>query len=107
LRYRAQDCKSNPLKALAVEVMKEIGNDISEKKAQSVFDLYKKGRLYHYVMTGCDKSVDEKCPIFPNTLKQLHCPFDDPAKFTGSWENKIEETRKISDEMKEKNLVIM
>jgi len=35
-------------------------------------------------------------------LKQLHWPFDDPAKFTGSWENKIEETRKIRDEIKEK-----
>jgi len=33
----------------------------------------------------------------------LYWPFDDPAKFIGSWEHKIEETRKISDEMKEKN----
>ena len=44
-----------PLNPLAIEVMKEICNDISKKKAQSVFDLYKKGRLYHYVITVCDK----------------------------------------------------
>ena len=91
-----------PLNPLAVEVMKEIGIDISKKKAQSVFELYRKGRLYHYVITVCDKSVAEKCPIFPNTLQQLHWPFDDPAKFTGSWDDKVKETRKIREEIKQK-----
>jgi len=91
-----------PLNPLAVEVMKEIGIDISKKKAQSVFDLYRKGQRYHYVITVCDKSVAEKCPIFPNTLKQLHWPFDDPSQFTGSWDDKIQETRRIRDEIKEK-----
>jgi len=96
-----------PLDTLAVEVMKKICNDISEKKTQSVFDLYKKGRLYHYVITVCDKSVSEKCPIFPNTLEQLHWPFDDPAKFTGSLKNKLEETIKIRDDIKEKNFWLL
>lgn len=91
-----------PINPLVIEVMKEIGIDLSKKKAQSVFDLYKKGRLYHYVITVCDKSVAEKCPIFPNTLKQLHWPFDDPSKFTGSWDNQIKETRRIREEIKEK-----
>jgi arsenate reductase (thioredoxin) len=91
-----------PLNPLAIEVMKEIGIDISKKKAQSVFDLYRKGRRYHYVITVCDKSVAEKCPIFPNTLKQLHWPFEDPSKFNGSWDDKIKETRKIREEIKEK-----
>lgn len=91
-----------PINPLAIEAMNEIGIDISKKKAQSVFDLYKKGRRYHYVITVCDKSVAEKCPIFPNTLKQLHWPFDDPSQFSGSWDDRIKKTRRIREEIKEK-----
>lgn len=31
---------------LVIEVMREVGIDLSEKSTQSVFDLYKAGRLY-------------------------------------------------------------
>jgi arsenate reductase (thioredoxin) len=57
--------KLNPL---AVEAMREIGIDISHKRSQSVFDVFKSGPAtagFAYVVTVCDESSAERCPIFP------------------------------------------
>ena len=68
------------LNPLVVEAMKEVGIDISENKTKSAFDLYKQGRRYDYVITLCDESQDQKCPVFPGTAtKRIHWSFEDPA----------------------------
>ena len=54
--------KLNPL---AVAVMKEIGIDISENRNKSIFDFFKQGRRYHYIITVCDQAQAQKCPVFP------------------------------------------
>ncbi|MFA5159253.1 MAG: arsenate reductase ArsC [Candidatus Omnitrophota bacterium] len=88
--------KLNPL---AVKVMKEKGIDISQNKTKSVFDLYKQNKLYSYVITVCDESQSERCPIFPGLTNRLHWNFEDPANFQGSWEEKLGKTRKIRDQI--------
>jgi arsenate reductase (thioredoxin) len=88
--------KLNPL---AVEVLREIGIDISENKTQSVFDVFKSGKLFAYVITVCDESEAEACPIFPGVTTRLHWSFPDPLKFTGSLEDKLEQTRKVRDKI--------
>jgi arsenate reductase len=40
------------LNPLVIEIMKEIGFDISAKTANSVFEYFKEGRLYNYVITS-------------------------------------------------------
>jgi len=52
------------LNPLAVETMQEIGIDISRKGTQSVFDVFRSGELFAYVITVCDESSAERCPIF-------------------------------------------
>jgi arsenate reductase (thioredoxin) len=89
--------KLNPL---AVEVMKEVGIDISHKKPRSVFDLVKAGRLFSYVVTVCDETSAERCPVFLGITKRLHWSFPDPATVTGTTEEKLEKVRKIRDEIK-------
>jgi len=91
-----------PLNPLAVEVMKEVGIDISANRAKSVFSLYKEGRLYDYVITVCDESSAERCPIFPGRVRRLQWPFENPASLTGSHEEKLAKTRKIRDQIKGK-----
>ena len=84
---------------LAATVMQEIGIDISGQPSQEVFDVYKSGQLFAYVITVCSESEGKGCPIFPGPTKRLHWPFADPASFTGTQEEKLEQTRKVRDEI--------
>lgn len=103
-RYQAESAGLEPgiLNPLAVEAMKEEGIDISGKKTQGVFDLYKQGRRYHYVIAVCDASESGRCPMFPSTLETLHWSFEDPSKFEGTYEKKLTQTRKVRDAIKQK-----
>jgi arsenate reductase len=85
---------------LVSQVMKEDGVDgLSDKKTQSVFDLFKQGKLYDHVVTVCDDG-EEKCPIFPGITKRWHMPFPDPALVKGTPEEQLEAVRKIRDMIK-------
>jgi len=82
-----------------VDVMKEVGIDISQKSAKSVFELYKMGRLYNYVITVCDDANAQRCPVFPGFSVRISWSFDDPAGFTGSYEEKLAKTRAVRDQI--------
>jgi arsenate reductase (thioredoxin) len=88
------------LNPLAVAVMREAGIDISDQKPQSVFDLFRLGKLYQTIITVCQPAAD-KCPIFPGVAKRLHWPFDDPAQFTGTWEEKLSQTWQVRDQIED------
>jgi arsenate reductase len=83
------------LNSLAVEVLSEIGIDISKNNTQAVFDVFKSGELFAYVITVCDESEAESCPIFAGVTTRLHWSFPDPSKFTGSQEGRLEKTREV------------
>src|SRR5262252_7295679 len=82
------------LNPLAVEVMREIGIDISDKDTQSVFDVFKSGELFAYVITVCDEASAERCPIFAAVTTPLHWSFPDTAALTGTREERLAGTRK-------------
>jgi len=90
--------KLNPV---VVDVMMEVGIDISQNKTKSAFDLWKEGKLYSYVITVCDESSAEQCPLFPGTVKRLHWSFPDPAAFTGLHEEKLAKVRGLRDRIKQ------
>ncbi len=82
--------------------MKEDGYDISNNKTDWVFDFYRQGRRYTYIIKVCDEINGQKCPIFPNALQDLYWNIADPASLTGSEEEILAQTRKIRDEIKQK-----
>jgi len=84
----------------AVEAMREIRIDISQKQPRSVFDVFKSGELFAYVITVCDETSAERCPIFPGVTKRLHWSFPDPAALTGTREERLAGTRKIRDQIR-------
>jgi arsenate reductase (thioredoxin) len=91
------------LNPLAVEVMKEVGMDISGNRTKSVFDLYRDGKLYSYVVTVCDAASSEMCPVFPGLITQtIHWSFEDPSSFIGSHEERLEKTRKVRDAIRDR-----
>jgi arsenate reductase len=88
---------------LVVSVMKEEGTDISGKKPQSVFELFKQGKLYDHVITVCHDS-ESRCPVFPGITKRWHWPFPDPAKAERTDEEKLMQLRNLRDQIKERLL---
>jgi arsenate reductase len=91
-----------PVNPLVVEVMQEIGYDLSQAKSQSVFDFFKEGRLYDYLITVCDETAAGQCPVFPGITKRLHWPFMDPEALTGSHEEKLAALREIREQIRQK-----
>ena len=89
--------KLNPL---VVEAMREIGIDISRKQAQSVSEAVESGEGFSYVITVCDESSAERCPVFPGQAKRLHWSFPDPSALTGSHDERLAGTRRIRDQIR-------
>lgn len=100
-RFDVQSAGLEPgkLNPLVVEAMTEIGIDISKNKTKSVFSVWRSGHIFQYVIAVCDKEAAEKCPIFPGIVTRLHWPFPDPARVTGTHEQKLEKARRIRDEI--------
>ena len=92
------------LNPFVVRAMEEAGIDISKKETRAVFDVFKAGKLFSYVITVCDETSAEKCPIFPGIAKRLHWSFPDPSTLVGSREQKLGEVHKIRDEIRDKIL---
>ena len=88
------------LNPLAIEAMNEIGLDISKNSVDSVFEFFKSQKFYSYVITVCDETNGQKCPIFPGINKMIHWSFEDPSAFEGSYEERLEKTRLVRDKIK-------
>ncbi len=91
--------KLNPI---VVEVMQEASIDISGNKTKSVFDMIKSGKLFAHVITVCDETSAERCPIFPGVTERLHWSFPDPSAIQGTHDDKLVRTREIRDLIKTK-----
>ncbi len=80
----------------AVSVMNEVGIDISKNESK-VLDrvLLNSADL---VVALCD--IQEGCFVFPPTVRYVHCPVEDPARFAGS-EDEMSVFRKVRDKIKE------
>lgn len=90
------------LNPIVVESMKELGIDISKNKTKDVFEFFKQGKIFSYVITVCDEASAESCPVFPGLAKQLHWAFTDPSAFNGTPEEKLAQTRIVRDAIKRK-----
>ena len=65
----------------AVQVMAELGIDISRHRSKSVTELA--GEQFDLVITVCDQA-QQQCPIFPGDTEVMHVGFPDPARATGT-----------------------
>src|SRR5215475_10457130 len=89
--------KLNPV---VVEAMREVGIDISRNQTKAVFDIYKSGKNFAYVITVCDETSAERCPIYPGVTTRLHWSFPDPSSVQGSHDEKLAQTRQVRDTIK-------
>lgn len=84
----------------AVEVVREIGVDISHHTPKNVRQYL--GEEWDYVITVCGEA-NESCPVFNGKVRhRLHIGFDDPSKVIGSPEFISAEFHRVRDEIKER-----
>ncbi|HOW44498.1 MAG TPA: arsenate reductase ArsC [Candidatus Aminicenantes bacterium] len=85
------------LNPLAVRALAEKGIDIAGKPTRGIFELLRRGELFAWVITVCDESQAAGCPIFPGIVRREHWSFPDPAAFSGSEEDRMEQVRRLRD----------
>lgn len=88
----------SPVNPMAVQVMREVGVDISGQRSKNVAGYL--GQHFAYVITVCGNAA-KNCPIFPGPSIRLHWPFDDPAEAAGSEAQRLEVFRRVRDEIAE------
>lgn len=82
----------------AVEVMQEIGIDLSSHRPKSVNQFLQEP--FDVVITVCD-NARETCPVFTGSVKQrIHLGFPDPAEAEGSREEVLAAFRSVRDDIR-------
>lgn len=99
LQAESAGLEPTTINPLAVSAMSEIGLDIAESETSSVFDRYRAGEMFDYIVTVCAETEDN-CPVFPGIAKRLHMPFDNPEDLQGSDAERLEGTRTIRESIR-------
>ena len=102
--FEAQSAGIEPggLNPVVVEAMREIGVDISQNKTKSVADKIESGQRFDYVVTVCDEASAERCPVVPGMMNRLHWSFPDPSAVQGTYEERLAQTRKVRDAIRQR-----
>jgi arsenate reductase len=82
----------------AIQVMQEIGIDISQHHSKHMNDFL--AHSITTVITVCGHA-DQACPLFPGQLNRHHWGFADPAHATGTEEEILNQFRRVRDEIKQ------
>ena len=97
--YEVHSAGSHPhgyVSSLAIEVMREIGIDISAHRSKSVSEFA--SQHFDTVITVCDSAAQE-CPVFPGAPQRIHWSVNDPGAASGSQEEKLAAFRRIRDDL--------
>lgn len=81
----------------AIQVLKEIGIDISSHTSKHMDDFL--NRRITTVITVCG-NADQACPTYPGQVHRHHWAFDDPAHAKGTESEVLAEFRRVRDEIK-------
>lgn len=100
-RFEVESAGVNPsrVRPEAIEVMREIGVDISAHRSKSVDEF--REEEFDYVITVCD-NAREQCPVFPGRTERIHWSFDDPAKAEGDEAARLAVFRRVRDEIEKR-----
>jgi len=83
----------------AIEVMREIGIDISGHRSKSIDEF--SGHEFDYVITVCD-NANQECPIFPSKTERIHWSIEDPAAVEGEEQVRLAAFRSVRDELSDR-----
>ncbi|MFO7808545.1 arsenate reductase ArsC [Guyparkeria sp.] len=92
----------HPVNPEVIQVMKEIGYDLSGAESDNIVDFFREGRLYEQVIYVCERGTEQDCPLFPGVRQTLHWPYPDPATLGGGEAERLEALRGIRDRIRER-----
>lgn len=98
--FEVQSAGSKPaghVHPLAIQVMREIGIDITAHRSKSMAEFL--ATPVETVITVCG-NADQACPVFPGQMNRHHWPFDDPAHATGTEAEKLAVFRRVRDDIR-------
>ena len=99
LRAYSAGLEAGSLNPVVVDAMREVGVDIGGNRSKSVNDGDIRSREYDFVVTVCDESSAQACPIYPTRGDRLHWSFADPSSFDGTPQERLARTREVRDEI--------
>jgi len=94
IEVQSAGVEAHGLNPRAVQVMREVGVDISHHRSKLIDPDFLEQA--DYVITLCGDAND-RCPVTPPHVKRLHWGFPDPAKVTGSEEEILNQFRQVRD----------
>ncbi|WP_041695307.1 arsenate reductase (thioredoxin) [Alicyclobacillus acidocaldarius] len=94
IEVQSAGIEAHGLNPRAVQVMQEVGIDISHHRSKLIDPDFLEQA--DYVITLCGDAND-RCPVTPPHVKRLHWGFPDPAKATGSEEEILNQFRQVRD----------
>lgn len=83
-----------------IKVMEEAGYDLSNHRSKNLTEYL--GKIHMGIQIAVCAKAAEECPTFPGAGTKLSWPFEDPAAFEGSDEEKLEKFRSVRDQIEEK-----
>lgn len=96
--YSAGTDPGRSVHPLAVQVMAEVGIDISEQRPKSVKEYLGRLAVRHLIIV-CEET-ETNCPrVFPGMLDRIFWPLPDPEQFVGSQDSKIKVFRNLRDQI--------
>lgn len=94
--------EAGKLNPMVVRAMEEVGISMQGHYAKQAKDYVERGEHFDYVVTVCDESNAERCPIFPGKHIRMHWGFPDPSAIQGTDEEKLAGIRPIRDSIEAK-----
>ena len=85
---------NSEINPLAIEIMNEIGIDISKQVPRHVKEFLNQD--FDFVITTCN-NAKKVCPVFPKKTKNIHWNIEDPALAKGTKEEQLKVFRKVRD----------
>lgn len=97
-RFEVQSAGLHPseLNPFTIKAIEELGISMQGHHAKALKNFL--GQNFHFLITVCDRA-EKECPIFPGVSTRLGWPFEDPAAFEGTEEEKREKFRQVRDQM--------
>ncbi len=89
--------ESGKMNPRVVKTMEELGISMEGQYAKPISLYVENGSTFDYVITVCDESNAERCPLFPGRSERIHWSFPDPSVLTGSEEDIMNSVREIRD----------